>query len=156
MTKQKGICAECEVEYEYDYNKQYPRKYCMVCSAKKKQEWNDNVDKTPEVGDKIHAHGMAMGKPEVFEAEDPKPEVFEAEDPKPEVVRLGLTTIEEIQAKSKAERFTHNPKRGQFDKDPVGLAVDIFCVLRAQTDEEVEVTMSTATDLVKQAQKELS
>ncbi len=42
MTKQKGICEECKVEYEYEYNPKFPRKYCPDCSAKKKQEYEDN------------------------------------------------------------------------------------------------------------------
>ena len=36
MTIQKGICAECGKEYEYEYNPQFPRKYCHECSAAKK------------------------------------------------------------------------------------------------------------------------
>jgi len=39
MVKQKGICEECKSEYEYEYNPKYPRKYCPVCSAKKKAEY---------------------------------------------------------------------------------------------------------------------
>ena len=42
MTKQKGICEECETKYEYEYNPKYPRKYCLDCSAKKKQDYEDN------------------------------------------------------------------------------------------------------------------
>ena len=36
---QKGICAECGNEYEYEYNPKFPRKYCFECSAKKKAEF---------------------------------------------------------------------------------------------------------------------
>lgn len=39
--KQKGICEECGKEYEYEYNPKYPRKYCLECSAKKKQAYED-------------------------------------------------------------------------------------------------------------------
>ena len=40
--KQKGICEECGIEYEYEYNPKYPRKYCPECSAAKKQAYEDN------------------------------------------------------------------------------------------------------------------
>ena len=148
MTKQKGICEECKVEYEYDYNPKFPRKYCPECSAKKKQEY---LDKNP----------VNEGWERPVDKDSGQP-INDFGDTKPEVVRLGLTTIEEIQAKSKAERFTHNPKRGQFDKDPVGLAVDIFCaILIDKKDARGEcatdkVLMSHCTELVKQAMKELS
>jgi len=39
--KQKGICEECKVEYEYEYNPKYPRKYCPACSAAKKKAYED-------------------------------------------------------------------------------------------------------------------
>ena len=44
MTKQKGICEECKVEYEYEYNPKYPRKYCPACSAAKKKAYLDSHD----------------------------------------------------------------------------------------------------------------
>ena len=47
MEKQKGICQECNKEYEYEYNPKYPRKYCPACSDKKQKEWH-NMAK-PEV-----------------------------------------------------------------------------------------------------------
>ncbi len=40
MTIQKGICAECSKEYEYEYNPQFPRKYCHECSAAKKASYS--------------------------------------------------------------------------------------------------------------------
>ncbi len=40
MTIQKGICAECGKEYEYEYNPQFPRKYCHECSAAKKASYS--------------------------------------------------------------------------------------------------------------------
>ena len=40
MTIQKGICAECNKEYEYEYNPQFPRKYCFECSAAKKASYS--------------------------------------------------------------------------------------------------------------------
>ena len=39
MTMQKGICQECQKEYDYEYNPKFPRKYCPECSAKKKAEF---------------------------------------------------------------------------------------------------------------------
>ena len=60
MTIQKGICAECGKEYEYEYNPQFPRKYCHECSAAKKasfegvQPVNAPVVKVPQAMD---AHG---------------------------------------------------------------------------------------------------
>ena len=38
--KQKGICEECKKEYEYEYKKDYPRKYCHKCSAEKRKEFD--------------------------------------------------------------------------------------------------------------------
>ena len=40
MTIQKGICTECSKEYEYEYNPQFPRKYCHECSAAKKASYS--------------------------------------------------------------------------------------------------------------------
>ena len=42
---QKGICAECGNEYEYEYNPKFPRKYCFECSAKKKAEFAGSAPK---------------------------------------------------------------------------------------------------------------
>ncbi len=36
---QKGICEECQGEYEYEYNPKFPRKYCYACSAQKKASY---------------------------------------------------------------------------------------------------------------------
>ena len=49
--KQKGICEECKVEYEYEYNPKYPRKYCPACSAAKKKAYEDmqNAETFPVV-----------------------------------------------------------------------------------------------------------
>ena len=45
MTEQKTInCAECNVEFTFEENPKYPRKYCLNCSAKKKKEWGGNGD----------------------------------------------------------------------------------------------------------------
>ncbi|HEC66351.1 MAG TPA: hypothetical protein ENI23_13775 [bacterium] len=131
MTKQKGICLECGVEYEYDYNPKFPRKYCPECSAKKKQEWEDN--------------------------QGPGELIKQPEDPKPEVVRPGEKVIDNSfdLVNKENEKYT-KPKRGPYDKDPVGLAVDIFCATCMATEEDGEVTMAQAIARVKQAQKELS
>ena len=39
MTIQKGTCAECRNEYDYEYNPKFPRKYCHECSAAKKAQF---------------------------------------------------------------------------------------------------------------------
>ena len=32
-------CAECNVEFTFEENPKYPRKYCLNCSAKKKASY---------------------------------------------------------------------------------------------------------------------
>ena len=116
MTKQKGICQnpDCDLpkgkEYEYDYNPKYPRKYCPECSAKKKQEYEDNTAKPL--------------------------------DSQPEVVRPGEVTESEGMKQQRGL-----PKLGQFDKDPVGLVVELMCAGRHTVEEAIRD--------VKQAMKEL-
>ena len=122
MTKQKGICEECKVEYENEYNPKFPRKYCPECSAKKKAEFEG---RTPEVGDKIQAHGMAMGKTEF------------------PVVRPGEPVI------AKVENSVVKSLRGPYDKDPVGLAVELMCA-------DKDMMAETAINIIKILQKELS
>ncbi len=39
MTEKKIDCAECKVEFTFEENPKYPRKYCLNCSAKKKAEF---------------------------------------------------------------------------------------------------------------------
>ncbi len=50
MTTKTINCAECEVEFTYEENPRFPRKYCLNCSAKKKASFEAN--KT----DIIHEH----------------------------------------------------------------------------------------------------
>ena len=64
MTLQKGICAECGAEYEYEYNPKYPRKYCDPCRAVKKAEF-ENRQKVPVVkpGVQVDPKGTIYEKP---------------------------------------------------------------------------------------------
>ena len=39
MTEKTINCAECNVEFTFEENPKYPRKYCLNCSAKKKKEF---------------------------------------------------------------------------------------------------------------------
>ena len=127
MTRQKGICEECKVEYEYEYNPKFPRKYCPECSAKKKQEWEAMQEDVPQA-----PKPATPGEFEVVRPGEPKVNTYVVDMPKPKV----------------------------FPKDPVGLAVDIFCALinNPLYDKGVPTgdVMDLATDLVKRAQKELS
>lgn len=40
-------CAECNVEFTFEENPKFPRKYCLNCSAKKKQDFADNIEREP-------------------------------------------------------------------------------------------------------------
>ena len=47
-------CGECGKEFTFEENPRFPRKYCIVCSAKKKADFNkgwtgENGDAKPEV-----------------------------------------------------------------------------------------------------------
>lgn len=64
MTMQKGICEECEKEYEYEYNPNFPRKYCPECSAIKKAQYENK--QLPEE------------KPVAVKQEEVKPQVQES------------------------------------------------------------------------------
>lgn len=44
-------------------------------------------------------------------------------------------------------------KNGVFEKDPVGLAVDVFVALKPEGEESVDLVMRKATELVQQAQR---
>ena len=39
MTTKTINCAECNVEFTFEENPKYPRKYCLNCSALKKKQW---------------------------------------------------------------------------------------------------------------------
>ena len=118
MTIQKGICAECGKEYEYEYNPQFPRKYCHECSAAKKAS---------------------------FTAGDvPKQQTNTAQPVNAPIVKPG-----------EVKKNGRNP----YDKDPVGLAVDVFCAMMDKPaskeigqDLMVEC-MEKAIELVKQAKE---
>ena len=106
--KVHSVCAECGKEFDYILRPGYPRKYCPVCSAKKKQEYEDMQ--------------------------------------KPEVVRPG-------EAKKEAP-VVPNGQLAMY----VSYAKDIFCALIDKEPDKMDsvTVMEIATDLVKQAQKELS
>ena len=42
-------CAECKKSYTYDETPGYPRKYCLVCSALKKQAYEAEPKITTEI-----------------------------------------------------------------------------------------------------------
>jgi hypothetical protein len=41
MQKKTMKCFECKKEFEFNYNPQYPRKYCSSCSTKRKKKWEN-------------------------------------------------------------------------------------------------------------------
>ena len=60
MTEKTINCEECKVEFTFEENPKFPRKYCLNCSAKKKaafkQDKEDNIEREPvKVGDDVHA-----------------------------------------------------------------------------------------------------
>ena len=147
MTKQKGICENQSCinpagrEYWYEPKPGYPRKYCDICKVLKKQEYEDN---------QVVTHGPAMGKTKVFEAEDPKPEVV-----RPGEVLFQVMDKERQAAEKLGYKGPTQTQPKVFPKDPVGLAVDIFCSLMTidgVADDDHFRIMGIATDLVKQAQ----
>ena len=42
MTTKTINCAECQVEFTYEENPRFPRKYCLNCSARKKASFQAN------------------------------------------------------------------------------------------------------------------
>ena len=48
MTEKTINCENCSVEFTFEENPKYPRKYCLNCSAKKKKQYaeKDTVSKT--------------------------------------------------------------------------------------------------------------
>ena len=53
-------CAECNVNYTYTPNPDYPdkRKYCALCSAKKQEQW----EKKDEPKETVHNFGGGIEK----------------------------------------------------------------------------------------------
>ena len=47
------ICADCGAQYSYNETPGYPRKYCEVCSAKRKQSFNQ-----PNIANKAVAQAV--------------------------------------------------------------------------------------------------
>lgn len=60
MTEKTINCAECNVEFTFEENPKFPRKYCLNCSAKKKAEY--------EAGPTVDT--PVVGKPEVVKVID--------------------------------------------------------------------------------------
>ena len=48
MTEKTINCAECNVEFTFEENPKYPRKYCLSCSAKKKKQYAEKDEKYAE------------------------------------------------------------------------------------------------------------
>ena len=43
MTTKTINCAECDVEFTFEENTRFPRKYCLNCSAQKKASFKTNM-----------------------------------------------------------------------------------------------------------------
>ena len=133
--KVQAICQECGKQFEYNLKPGYPRKYCFVCAAKKKQAYEDmqipvvkpgQVSK--ETGQVITEYGNR-------------------------IANLGIKPGE---AKKEAPVVPN----GQLSMY-VSYAKDIFLCSSIQESlrnnkTNVVDAMKIATDLVKQAQKDLS
>lgn len=124
----RGICEECKIEYEYEYNPKFPRKYCPACSAKKKAEFE--------------------GKTQTIYAENPVPVE------KPYGTRAGEKPG--VSEKESRAHFVAPKTPNAYPKDPVGLAVDIFVELCKDPERNRQDLMVVCTDLVKQAQEAFS
>ena len=62
-------CENCNVEFTFEENPKYPRKYCLNCSAKKKQEWDGKGDQKYSKS----GYGAPVKKPtEMFGGIEPK------------------------------------------------------------------------------------
>ena len=48
MTEKTINCAECNVEFTFEENPKYPRKYCLNCSVKKKKQYAEKDEKYAE------------------------------------------------------------------------------------------------------------
>ena len=60
MTEKTINCENCSVEFTFEENPKYPRKYCLNCSAKKKQEWDGKGDQKYSKG----GYGAPIERPE--------------------------------------------------------------------------------------------
>ena len=79
MTTKKNNCAECNVEFTFEENPKYPRKYCLNCSAKKKAAWIDGKQ-TPNA---VNSKDVEF-KPEVVHVRTPEQiDEYERKHPKP-------------------------------------------------------------------------
>ena len=62
------VCAECNVNYAYTPNPDYPdkRKYCALCSAKKQEQW-EKKDEPKEIPPKAVAMtGMPISEQRII------------------------------------------------------------------------------------------
>ena len=59
MTEKMINCVDCEIEFTYEENPKYPRKYCFNCSAKRKRAFGE-LAKEPAT-DEIKKHLMNSG-----------------------------------------------------------------------------------------------
>ena len=54
MTTKTINCVECSVEFTFEENPKFPRKYCLNCSALKKKQWTGmsktEAKETPDDG----------------------------------------------------------------------------------------------------------
>ena len=76
-------CDDCKNDFEYTVPTKYPdkRKYCDVCSVKRKKEWNAGNQQKPTETEPVHTEvvtmGRDMGKSEVFEKSEYESEQYQ-------------------------------------------------------------------------------
>lgn len=115
-----AICQECNKQFEYELKPGFPRKYCPACSASKKAAYEATQGEAPV--DTVKPGQIGIGG-------DPR-----IGDPNKANERLQI----------------RKPVKGTaYEKDPVGLAVEVFC-------SDKDMTMEAAILHVKQAQEAFS
>ena len=74
-------CEECKNQFTYAVPTKYPdrRKYCDVCSVKRKEAWNagNQAPQTEPVHTEVVTMGRDMGKSEVFEKSEYESEQYQ-------------------------------------------------------------------------------
>ncbi len=125
-----GVCQECGAEFDYELKPGFPRKYCVTCGDIKKQSYAAKQSK------KEFVDNIEVPYPEVeVPVEKPGMSILDPD--------IRLTKIEKVNG-------------SKYDKDPVGLAVEVFCAIRALNPEETHdnnSVMNGSIYLVKQAQE---
>ena len=87
MTEKTINCAECNVEFTFEENPKYPRKYCLNCSALKKKEFK-GMSKTEAKVTPDNELGAPVEKPgDTYERVPMKPN--KEYHLSPEAVRVG-------------------------------------------------------------------